>query len=76
MTALDELKDYMEKNGLTQADFADLAQVHRVDINRVLNESRPPSKRVALAIEGLTGIAMSRWFESPVILSNQKAGAA
>lgn len=52
------LKDWIEKRGITQSDFARRVGVQQSTVNKIIHGHRKPSMRVAYAIEVATNGAI------------------
>lgn len=50
---LEELKNYMEKKGLTQKQLAELLEVNQPQISRLFSGVRQPSAKMIKKIENL-----------------------
>lgn len=50
---LEELKNYMEKKGLTQKQLAELLEVNQPQISRLFSGTRQPSAKMINKIETL-----------------------
>lgn len=68
-TVLDRLKSAMREQGLSQTDLARAAGLDPSTVNKILNGSRSPGLRAALALEEATGIPAREWAALPASVS-------
>jgi transcriptional regulator with XRE-family HTH domain len=54
----DSLSEYLQKEGLSQAEFGRMIGRSRFSVSRYVNGTRSPRKRIAAQIARLTGIPL------------------
>lgn len=67
----DQLRDWMNRRGLNQAETADLMGFDQTYISQLLSGRRHPSLRNAIRIQRETGIAPDAWLSSQLDETNR-----